>query len=552
MRCPYCETENRDDREMCYHCGKDLSMLRLIANRAKNHYNNALEHAERGRLAEAVSELDNALQLNDRLLEAHLLRGTLLARLERPEEARHEWGRVLDASPASRRAHQYLQDLPQLERSLPLLRRLRTVMLASGAVALCAIGVTAAALWPSTEAQTLDGAWGAFARKDVGESIELLDRLARPLRDGDRERSARVLEQSIEELMESRLDRVRDHIARGELAEALEEIALLETWALTGPWRNAVDQQRALVRRLADENLAAAATGAFTAERYAAYQRAADRYTDLFPASTLARTLREQFAARGLSAMQGLLQEIDEALARRDDFTQAAMPLQRAEEIAKALGREREVEPRRLALRHAEVAAQIDTAERLAQTTDPVEVLELLATVDMEQAAPNARTRGEMLRERLRREARDAAAAAIGQALDSGDFGGALRAAERLDEQARGALGTDLLDRLEDARRRQALAGYYALMQRAEHFEREPLAQEDARDVLAMLDEIEGQLPATIAPAAADDLLFFRAVALDGLGREQDAWRVIQQLRADWPRSPYLLVWRDRMREAVH
>ena len=34
MLCPYCQTENRDDREACYYCKKDLSMLRLIVNKA--------------------------------------------------------------------------------------------------------------------------------------------------------------------------------------------------------------------------------------------------------------------------------------------------------------------------------------------------------------------------------------------------------------------------------------------------------------------------------------------------------------------------------------
>ena len=57
MRCPFCKTENRDDLETCYSCEKDLSMLRLIVQKARAHFNRALEFAERDRNEEAIAEL---------------------------------------------------------------------------------------------------------------------------------------------------------------------------------------------------------------------------------------------------------------------------------------------------------------------------------------------------------------------------------------------------------------------------------------------------------------------------------------------------------------
>lgn len=66
MICPFCNTENRDDQDVCYHCNKDLSMLRLIINKAKHHYNLALEHAERGRYYEAITELNNSIELDSK------------------------------------------------------------------------------------------------------------------------------------------------------------------------------------------------------------------------------------------------------------------------------------------------------------------------------------------------------------------------------------------------------------------------------------------------------------------------------------------------------
>ena len=64
MLCPYCQTDNREDRETCYICGKDISTIRLVTNKARQHYNDALEHAERGRTTEAIDELKNAIDLD--------------------------------------------------------------------------------------------------------------------------------------------------------------------------------------------------------------------------------------------------------------------------------------------------------------------------------------------------------------------------------------------------------------------------------------------------------------------------------------------------------
>ena len=80
MICPYCKTENRDDQESCYYCDKDLTMLRLIVNKAKHHYNLAVEHAERNRYHEAAAELRNSLDLDKNNVGTHVLLGTIYAK----------------------------------------------------------------------------------------------------------------------------------------------------------------------------------------------------------------------------------------------------------------------------------------------------------------------------------------------------------------------------------------------------------------------------------------------------------------------------------------
>ena len=108
MNCPYCTTENRDDAEACYHCGKDISMLRLIVNKARHHYNVALEHAERQRFAEALTELEHALELDRSFVPAHVVMGTVHAKMENFAEARRCWEAALALDPHVLKAHQYL------------------------------------------------------------------------------------------------------------------------------------------------------------------------------------------------------------------------------------------------------------------------------------------------------------------------------------------------------------------------------------------------------------------------------------------------------------
>lgn len=109
MICPFCNTENRDDRETCYFCNKDLSMLRLIVNKAKHHYNLALEHAERGRYSEAIIELQNVLDLDNKNINAHIVLGTIYAKMDEYNKAIEEWQRALELDTRFAKAHTYLE-----------------------------------------------------------------------------------------------------------------------------------------------------------------------------------------------------------------------------------------------------------------------------------------------------------------------------------------------------------------------------------------------------------------------------------------------------------
>lgn len=123
MLCPYCQTENRDDREECYYCQKDLSMLRLIVNKAKHHYNQALEYAERNRDDEALHELQNAVDLDATLVNAHVVMGTIYAKREDFELAEECWRRALGLDHRYEKVHTYLEKSDRVQSAIPALKR---------------------------------------------------------------------------------------------------------------------------------------------------------------------------------------------------------------------------------------------------------------------------------------------------------------------------------------------------------------------------------------------------------------------------------------------
>lgn len=125
MLCPFCNTENRDDQELCYKCNKDLSMLRLIINKAKHHYNLALEHAERGRYYEAITELNNVLELDSKNVNAFVVLGTIYAKQNHFDKAIECWEKALNIDNRFLKAHDYIIKAGHIKGSLPLLKWLK-------------------------------------------------------------------------------------------------------------------------------------------------------------------------------------------------------------------------------------------------------------------------------------------------------------------------------------------------------------------------------------------------------------------------------------------
>lgn len=235
MICPYCHTDNRDDRELCYHCNRDLTMLRVIVNKAKHHYNQALEYAERDRTDDAIHELRNTLDLDGSMIDAHVVLGTLHAKKEEFARARDEWNAALALDHRLQKAHDYLNKAERAEVVFPIVRRLKTMN--TWLILLLAMG---AAMWAATSfyrtrpvelADQLSGMLDKIAKADLsgGDSLQELRKAdndaALPL--VGREAAANVA-RAIEQQRRAKLTEARAALAEGAPLLALRMVSRID------------------------------------------------------------------------------------------------------------------------------------------------------------------------------------------------------------------------------------------------------------------------------------------------------------------------------------
>lgn len=230
MLCPYCQTENREDRDACYVCGKDISTIRLVVNKARQHFNDALEHAERGRSTEAIDELKNALDLDASLVPAHVVLGTLYARDGKFVEARDCWNNALALQPDLQRAHDYLERIEDVESSLPTMRFYRWVAVL---MFLLALVMAVAVIYTSrSEPATnlLNQASALVAENRFGEAEDKLQQARASIRPGTSVAAAVVaLQQALELDRQQQVRLIQDLKYQQMFPEALDAIAELES-----------------------------------------------------------------------------------------------------------------------------------------------------------------------------------------------------------------------------------------------------------------------------------------------------------------------------------
>ncbi|MDD4279513.1 tetratricopeptide repeat protein [Candidatus Sumerlaeota bacterium] len=204
-------------------------MLRVVANKARHHYNIALEHAERGRTEDAIDELHNALDLNAKLIPAHNLLGTLLARQGNVEEARKSWESALQVDPNTAKSYNYLNRLETMRESLPMIERLQQVCLALVLVVCILVAVLFYLGRTDPAQQLITEAQEAYDKKQYGEALELLNQATVKRNSSDTTQvAADSLRRAITSSVDVSLKQIRDFSTRNEYNKAIAAISELE------------------------------------------------------------------------------------------------------------------------------------------------------------------------------------------------------------------------------------------------------------------------------------------------------------------------------------
>lgn len=554
MECPYCHTENRNDREMCYHCGKDISMPRLIVNKARHHYNLALEHAERHRYFEAIAELQNALDLDAHLVEARVVLGTVYARLNRPDEAREQWEKALGVSKIHEKAHKYLTEQRRLRPYSGALRRLRLILGGFAAVVGVCVILLVALLWPNRPAELLDQAWREYRSDHLAGAKSALGHLARPMKDTALELSAQSLEYAIDRTSQEAFAAIERYRREGNSARAIEvarshlgrrppqrELQAIQGLLgqirgelldevhqrLSDAWesRARLDRARATIQNFLDRFPGASERDELLRD----LARAEVRYAALGIATIRDRYAKHRDFESARLALRALASEVNEfALARRTD---ELAPIR--EDVEALLGR----------VNQEEFATHVDSGREALAAGRLEDAAAALASARRSSAgvAPEMLPSLTALEETLFKAQQEHILAQLRRRAIHRDWEGVLAEADRV---STAALAREARAQVDEAarlaRRARAVAAYQWLMREAARIEAGEITEQEADEALTQAQRVLDDLPTTLYPAALDDALFAQVVAWRVLGDEAEAQTALERLRAARPRSRHL------------
>jgi tetratricopeptide (TPR) repeat protein len=520
-------------------------MVRLIDNRARIHFNAAVEQARELNYFEALGELNSALELNSRLVEAHVLKGSILGRLERVDEAREALEEALRISPQGARAHRYLLELGDVEKTAPIRRRLTTMFGVAGAVTVGALLIAGAVLLlqpgpPPPDSRGAGEAWGLLAAGDLAGAQKAGEHLPQPEKAG----LHAAIERSVQDVLELSTVVLESHGPEAALAvlaklddmklRPLDEKAVARQVALMAT-ANA-DQAGALMQSLVEQTTVGGATPFPALEKLKA---AMARHAALFPkyADSLERALAEPRAEARALVVSRLA-----AINGDGDSHTAAKDLSAVAPLEELLGMDGSVTARlgELSARDAEdLYSEAMTAAREGKTDAfdaALSAIRALPVAQPEMAEKAAALRG-ILVEREQREM----ITALQRALDAGERETALQIATTLEAMG-GTPTPELAARLVEARERVAIDSYYTLMKWGDRIESGEITRAEAEEVHRLVALARGPLPARIASKATDNLHFFAAQAWRVLGESEKAWEEMGELRRIHPDSIYLRV----------
>jgi tetratricopeptide (TPR) repeat protein len=234
-------------------------MLRLIVNKAKSHFNTALELAERDRNEEAIAELNNALDLDHSHVNSHVVLGTLYAKMGNLEKAKACWEEALALDPRLQKAREYLGKGEAASQAFPICRRQRRTIVFLVLILIGAVSILAVRSLPSPYEDLLVSAVDAYKKDNsFNAALQWLDQIPPSERDGKTGTIAQAMRVIIETEQDTLVKKGQEYVTNGNIQAADQVVGGLLKWHPSAPFRARTDAMRAEIKKMADKSVSQA------------------------------------------------------------------------------------------------------------------------------------------------------------------------------------------------------------------------------------------------------------------------------------------------------
>ena len=558
MICPYCNTENRDDRESCYYCNKDLSMLRLIVNKAKHHYNLAVEHAERNRFYEAITELQNSLDLNKNNVSARVLLGTIYAKQKKFDEAKKEWGNALSMHNSIQKAYQYINKAKKVESTLPTLKWVKLSIIALATSLLVILFLILQTIRSNPSEMLLKKAVRDYNEKQYGKALQKIETYAKKYSASSLTPLARRLGESILSELEENKHTILNHMYKGNYKQALQISHQMERLhpdpGTIQFLRHIQDQVQYTLSTSIEKQLSEYKQQGDESD-IAALRQMIDDFNNFFPGNKRIQNYRSELAAlkiwedtRERKALRAELEKImtieslERTIGALEIFKRKYPDFAREEDVPHRIRKlKRQILFNKLNQIETLIAKdQLNKAESSLKRISPEDLKSFpIINGELDHLESLVMKRKKERQHRAKQEF----IINLKEAAKSGSIEKLQDMIARKDSLPLTPQEDEQLEKLiRDAHIRIAVLSYNRLVSQIPIDDINSLTEIQARQTLSDLPSLIKYLPPDIYRHARDKLLLFACSSHLRLGEKQDAQKIFQNLMHEFPHSPYLSI----------
>jgi len=554
MICPFCNTENRDDREYCYYCNKDLSILRLIVNKAKHHYNLAIDHAERNRFYQAITELQNSLDLDKNNIGARVLLGTIYAKQKKITLAIKEWQKALKLNTDTHKAYNYIEKAQKIKSALPVLKWVKFLLAGLFASCLVICLLLFLIVRPDPSVKLLENAIKDYNENRYSLALDKMDAFERKYEKSSLSPLADIFSDSIRAKIDQMNQKILNFMYARKYSEALKLCAELETFQPGDKTQSFLkyikDDVRVALKKSIEKKLADYRAGGID---LSLLREDIDDFTQFFPQDEDAQNYKSRLTALKQWDTQkeylALKNEIDQILSLKNRTT-IISELIKFKRIHPKFAKEAFINRKIDEIRESLLYDKLNQIHSQIHNNNLQQARLSLKEFSKEQISRFPLIRDEYNRllshlqkittEQTNEESRDYLEK-LETAMNEDQISLLISLLSQKDSYILNKKQENRLNELHEiAQTKNAIKLYNQLFNRPLLSNTQTLSESEARQTLSSLSSITENLPEETYRHVRDKLLFYACISHMKLGETKQAKKIFSDLLREFPHSPYL------------